>query len=106
MGHFFEGMIYDISLFSITRYMNRVCFKVSGGTSVPKLPPSYPPPPRHKTFVTTAHPPTAKGGDCGISAFSALLYAAHTGGKLGGQNFALWSHRRNRKLPLSKGPNA
>ena len=31
------------SLFSITRYMNRVCFKVSGGTSVPKLPPSYPP---------------------------------------------------------------
>ena len=33
------------SLFSITRYMNRVCFKVSGGTSVPKLPPSYPPPP-------------------------------------------------------------
>ena len=33
------------SLFSITRYMNGVCFKVSGGTSVPKLPPSYPPPP-------------------------------------------------------------
>ena len=32
------------SLFSITRYMHRVCFKVSGGTSVPKLPPSYPPP--------------------------------------------------------------
>ena len=32
------------SLFSITRYMNGVCFKVSGGTSVPKLPPSYPPP--------------------------------------------------------------
>ena len=31
------------SLFSITRYMNRVCFKVSGGTSVPKLPLSYPP---------------------------------------------------------------
>ena len=31
------------SLFSITRYMNRVCFKVSGGTSVPKLPPCYPP---------------------------------------------------------------
>ena len=28
------------SLFSITRYMNGVCFKVSGGTSVPKLPPS------------------------------------------------------------------
>ena len=33
------------SLFSITRYMNRVCFNVSGGTSVPKLPPSYPHPP-------------------------------------------------------------
>ena len=33
------------SLFSITSYMNRVCFKVSGGTSVQKLPPSYPPPP-------------------------------------------------------------
>ena len=33
------------SLFSITRYMNGVCFKVSGGTSVTKLPPSYPPPP-------------------------------------------------------------
>ena len=33
------------SLFSITRYMNGVCFKVSGGTSVPKLPPSYRPPP-------------------------------------------------------------
>ena len=32
------------SLFSITRYMNGVCFKVSGGTSVPKLPPSYPSP--------------------------------------------------------------
>ena len=27
----------------------------------------------HKSFVTTAHPPTGKGGDCGISAFSALL---------------------------------
>ena len=26
----------------------------------------------HKSFVTTAHPPTGKGGDCGISAFSAL----------------------------------
>ena len=38
----------------------------------------------HKSFVTTAHPPTGKGGDCGISAFSALLFAAHTGGKLGG----------------------
>ena len=34
------------SLFSITRYMNRVCFKVSGGTYEPKLPPSYPPSPR------------------------------------------------------------
>ena len=35
------------SLFSITRYMymNGVCFKVSGGTFVPKLPPSYPPHP-------------------------------------------------------------
>ena len=33
------------SLFSIARYMDGVCFKVSGGTSVPKLPPSYPPPP-------------------------------------------------------------
>ena len=33
------------SLFSITRYMNGVCFKVSGGTSVPKLPPSNTPPP-------------------------------------------------------------
>ena len=31
------------SLFSITRYMNGVCFKVSGGTSVLILPPSYPP---------------------------------------------------------------
>ena len=27
------------SLFSITRYMNRVCFKVSGGTSNPPTPP-------------------------------------------------------------------
>ena len=33
------------SLISITSYMNGVCFRVSGGTSVPKLPPSYPPPP-------------------------------------------------------------
>ena len=32
-------------LFSIARYMNGVCFKVSGGTSVPKIPPSYPTPP-------------------------------------------------------------
>ena len=31
------------SLFSITRYMNGVCFKVSGGTSVSKLTPSYSP---------------------------------------------------------------
>ena len=31
------------SLSSITGYMNGVCFKVSGGTSVPKLPPSYHP---------------------------------------------------------------
>ena len=29
--------------------MNRVCFKVSGGTSVPKLPTSYPP-----SFAVTA----------------------------------------------------
>ena len=32
------------SLFSITRYMNRVCFKVSGGTSVPnylRVPPPH-----------------------------------------------------------------
>ena len=27
----------------------------------------------HKSFVTTADPPTGKGGDCGISAFSALV---------------------------------
>ena len=39
---FFEGMI----LFSITRYMNGVCFKVSGGTSVPKLT-RVPPPHLH-----------------------------------------------------------
>ena len=51
------------SLFSITRYMNRVCFKVSGGTSVPKLPPSYPPPPRGDvsasidTMIFTLSPP-------------------------------------------------
>ena len=31
----------------------------------------------HKSFVTTAHPPTGKGGDCGISAFSAR-YKPHT----------------------------
>ena len=35
----------------------------------------------HKSFVTTAHPPKGKGGDCGISAFSALLcYKPHTQG--------------------------
>ena len=39
------------SLFSITRYMNGVCFKVSGGTSVPKLPPSYPPPPPREMYT-------------------------------------------------------
>ena len=60
----------------------------------------------HKSFVTTAHPPTGKGGDCVISAFSALLQASHTGGKLGLQNFALWPHLRNRKLLWSKDPNA
>ena len=38
------------SLFSITRYMNGVCFKVSGGASVPKLPPSYPPPPPLESY--------------------------------------------------------
>ena len=89
MGHFFEGMIYNISLFSrlaIFFFFDHILAAIV-----------------HKTFVTTAHPPTAKGGDLGISAFSAL---AHTEGKLGGQNFALWSHRRNRKLPWSKDPNA
>ena len=40
------------SLFSITRYMNGVCFKASVGTSVPKLPPSYPRPPPRKLQTT------------------------------------------------------
>ena len=33
----------------------------------------------HKSFVTTAHPPTGKGGDCGISAFRPC-YKPHTQG--------------------------
>ena len=50
-GSLFSKALYmNGSLFSITRYMNGVCFKVSGGTSVPKLPPSSPPPPRALVF--------------------------------------------------------
>ena len=44
------------SFFSITRYMNTVCFKVSGGTPVPKLPPSYPPPPPESQGLACFHP--------------------------------------------------
>ena len=43
------------SLFSITRYMNGVCFKVSGGTSVPKLPPSYFPETRNRLGTSRVH---------------------------------------------------
>ena len=50
------------SLFSITRYMymNGVCFKVSGGTSVPKLPPSYPPPTRALNMIIDVTKMTSK----------------------------------------------
>ena len=59
------------SLFSITRYMNRVCFKVSGGTSVPKLSPSYPPPPE----VQTDHYWKQFGPNCSLDILADKLHS-------------------------------
>ena len=52
----------------------------------------------HQSFVTTAPPPTGKGGDYDFSAFSALLLAPPQGAT-GGQNFALAPPFATENLP-------
>ena len=51
----------------------------------------------HQSFLTTALPPTGKGGDYDFSAFSSTPRE-----QTGGQNFALCPALRNRKSPWGK----